>query len=287
MEKTYSKGQKAILWTVFAIFSIYAFTLIFPFVWMLINSFKTNQEFFTNIWSLPKNIGFKNYVSAFNYVKKTKYGSFNLASMFFVSVFLTVVGTIINTLLSAMTAYVVAKYDFFGKKAIYNIAIFSMIIPIVGTLPSQIRLMNFLKINDSIIGILILYSNPLGLSFLILYGYFKNVSPTYQEAAFIDGAGHFQVFLKIMLPMARPTLIALAIINGIGIWNDYLTPAIFLKSIPTLAVGIDDLSVLMRGQAAYAEMFATMIISIIPILIIFVIFRKTIMENTIAGGLKG
>ncbi len=283
----YSTPAKIILWVIFVIFSVYAFTLIFPFAWMFVNSFKTNQEFFTNVWALPQSFSFRNYTSVLGYNMQTSAGTFNITHMFLLSVGITLAATVINTLLSTMAAYVIARYKFRGRNLLYSVALFTLIMPIVGTLPAQFRLMQNLGLYNSIIGILILYSGSFGFTFFIMHGYFKNISPTYAEAAFVDGASDFQVFLRIMLPMAKPIMISLAIIYGIGIWNDYITPSIYLKNYPTLAVGIRYLTQTMVSTGAYAEMFATMIISIVPILAIFIAFRNTIMENMVAGGLKG
>lgn len=283
----YSTPAKIILWVIFIIFSVYAFTLIFPFAWMFVNSFKTNQEFFTNVWALPQSFSFRNYTSVLGYNMQTSAGTFNITHMFLLSVGITLAATVINTLLSTMAAYVIARYKFKGRNLLYSVALFTLIMPIVGTLPAQFRLMQNLGLYNTIIGILILYSGSFGFTFFIMHGYFKNISPTYAEAAFVDGASDFQVFLRIMLPMAKPIMISLAIIYGIGIWNDYITPSIYLKNYPTLAVGIRYLTQTMVSTGAYAEMFATMIISIVPILAIFIAFRNTIMENMVAGGLKG
>lgn len=283
----YSTPAKIILWVIFVIFSVYAFTLIFPFAWMFVNSFKTNQEFFTNVWALPQSFSFRNYMSVLGYNMQTSAGTFNITHMFILSVGITLAATVINTLLSTMAAYVIARYKFKGRNLLYSVALFTLIMPIVGTLPAQFRLMQNLGLYNSIIGILVLYSGSFGFTFFIMHGYFKNISPTYAEAAFVDGASDFQVFLRIMLPMAKPIMISLAIIYGIGIWNDYITPSIYLKNYPTLAVGIRYLTQTMVSTGAYAEMFATMIISIVPILAIFIAFRNTIMENMVAGGLKG
>lgn len=283
----YSTPAKIILWVIFVIFSVYAFTLIFPFAWMFVNSFKTNQEFFTNVWALPQSFSFRNYTSVLGYNMQTSAGTFNITHMFLLSVGITLAATVINTLLSTMAAYVIARYKFKGRNLLYSVALFTLIMPIVGTLPAQFRLMQNLGLYNSVIGILVLYSGSFGFTFFIMHGYFKNISPTYAEAAFVDGASDFQVFLRIMLPMAKPIMISLAIIYGIGIWNDYITPSIYLKNYPTLAVGIRYLTQTMVSTGAYAEMFATMIISIVPILAIFIAFRNTIMENMVAGGLKG
>ena len=270
------------------IFAVYAFTLIFPFVWMLVNSFKTNQEFFINIWALPKQFRVDNYlrvITDFQVFRET--GSFNIVKMFGISIFVTFVGTIVSLTVSSMVAYVVAKYKFPGSTFLYSLSVFVLIVPVVGTLPSQYLLMQNLGLYNTFLGLFVLYSGGFGFNFLFLYGFFRNISWTYAEAAFVDGATDFQVFYKVMLPLAKPSIIALGVIHSIGLWNDYITPSIYLKNYPTLAVGLRSLSAAMLAKGAYAEMFATMIISILPILIIFIIFQKTIMENTVVGGLKG
>ena len=276
-----------LIWVVFAIFAVYAFTLVAPFFWTLFNSFKSSEQFTTNIWSLPSPFTFVNYKTALNTSINKGGVEYNIIGMFFISVGITIAATIINLLLSAMAAYVVAKYKFFGRNILFSVALFAMILPTAGTLTAQWKLMDFFGLTDSIVGLLILYSGAFGFNFFILQGIFKNISWTYAEAAFVDGAGHFRVFFTIMLPIIRPTLVSLAIIYSIGIWNDYYTPSLYSKSVPTLAVGLRELQIQLTHTSAYPALFATMVIAMLPILILFICFQKTIMENTIAGGLKG
>lgn len=284
MKKKFSVSKTII----FIFMMLYALTLIFPFVWMFLNSFKGNDEFFKNIWALPTEWKFQHYISVLvDFKITTSAGKFSLLSMFGISIFITVVGTLINVGLSSCAAYVVARYQFPGRKLIYSLAIFIMIVPIVGTLPSQYRIMQALHLYDSFLGIFVLYSGAFGFNFFMAHGFFKSFSWTYAEAAFVDGATDFQVFWKIMLPMAKPSLISLSILHAIGLWNDYVTPSIYLKSYPTLAVGIRLLTSTMASQTKYPEMFATMIIAMLPVLIVFICFQKIIMENTVMGGIKG
>ena len=111
----------------------------------------------------------------------------------------------------------------------------------------------------------------------------------YKRQGFVDGASDAQVFLRIMLPQARPGIIAVAIIQGINVWNDYFNPYMFLqdKSKMTLAVGIYNLVQEQSYAADWPKLFAAMIIATVPVLIVYAIFSNTIIENTVAGGLKG
>ncbi|MFA6691674.1 MAG: ABC transporter permease subunit [Saccharofermentanales bacterium] len=182
----------------------------------------------------------------------------------------------------------VAKYKFPGRGLIFSVVIFSMIIPIVGSLPSQIQLMRAMGLDNTVIGLIFLYSGGFGSNFLLLYGFFKNLSWTYVEAAKIDGASDLRIFLNIIVPMAKGPITAVTILTLIGLWNDYLTPSIFLSKKPTIAVGIYYMQkAMLETKGEYPLFFATIILTLLPIIIIFCLFSKTIMENTSVGGLKG
>lgn len=276
-----TKNEKIILSIVFVIFSIYAFSLLFPFVWSFVNSLKTSAEFFdiTNTWKLPQNPNFDNY--------KVVFKESGMGGMFLRSIYLTVVGSLLSVLMSASAAYVVSKYKFRGRNLIYTVAISVMIIPSVGSLSATFKLFNNIGMYNNLLLYPIVYAGAFGFGFLLLYGFFQSIPWAYAEAALIDGASDFQVFTKVMLPQAKPALVSLAIIQGINIWNDFFGPFMFLPENKTLAVGLQDLVNKMQFSSEWPTLFAAMIISVIPIIIVFILFQKTIMENTVAGGLKG
>lgn len=280
------KGEKVLFIIMFILFTIFALSFIFPFLWLLINSFKTTENFSNDFLGLPNKWVFSNYIEAFTF-KSTSTKNFTILQMLGMSVIIAGLGTLVTVFTSASAAYVVAKYRFPGRNLIYGIVIFSLIIPIVGALPSQIQLMRNLHLTDKIIGCIFLYSGGFGSNFLLLYSSFKGLSWTYVEAAKIDGASDFKIFFKIIIPLAKGPLIAVSIIQLIGLWNDYLTPSIFLPKKPTIAVGLKYLSDSMILKSNYTMLFATIIIALIPIIALFCAFSKTIMENTSVGGLKG
>ena len=293
MEKTL-KHHKKITFTqvgviiAVAIFALYSLSLLFPFIWMLINSFRKVSEWqsiisFKDYLSFPKEWDFTNYIT----ILKTNLNGENLLSMLFYSVVVTVLGTIINVFFSACAAYVLAKYKFKGREVIYALAIFSMVVPIVGTLPSQVRFMEFLHLDDSLLGVLYLYSGAFGFNFILLYSSFEGISWSYAEAAQMDGAGHFQVFFKVMIPLCKGPIISCCILQAITLWNDYSTPFLFMNSHKTLAVGLQAIQSELESSGQYPLIFAAMIISILPVLILYACFQKKIISNTVAGGLKG
>ena len=130
-------------------------------------------------------------------------------------------------------------------------------------------------------------SGGFGFNFVMVYGFFRSISKTYAEAAMLDGAGEFKTFFTVMLPQVKPSLIAIGIIAAINYWNDYFTPYMYLRQHPTIAVGLEQISALAKSQNWWTELFAIMLISVIPPIAVFAAFQKTIMENTVAGGLKG
>ena len=279
-------GEKALYVVMFVVFLIFAISFIFPFVWVLLNALKTQSDFLGNWSGLPREWTFENFLEAFTY-SSTETHDKTILYMLGMSVLITLLGTIATVFFSSCAAYVVAKYDFPGRKIIFGIVIFTMIIPIVGSLPSQIELMKNMGLYDRVIGLVFLYSGAFGTNFMLLYAFFKNLSWTYVEAAKIDGAGDFRIFFSIIVPMAKGPITAIFIIVFIGLWSDYMTPFIYLNSQPTLAVGLKLLSDAMIQQGTYTLLFASIIIAILPVVIGFCCFSKTIMENTAIGGLKG
>ncbi len=281
------KGLTRVLFILmFVILIIFTISFLFPFAWILMNAFKPTSEFGLNMMGWPKNFTFDNFINAFTFKDSTTQNK-TILEMLMMTVLIAGVGTLVTVFTSTAAAYVVAKYKFFGRNVIFAVVIFSLIVPIVGSLPSQMQMMkNVLHLDGTVIGCIFIYSGGFGANFLLLYSFFKNLSWTYVEAAKVDGANDFVIFFRIIIPMAKGPIIAISIIQLIGLWNDYQTPAIYLPKYPTLAVGLQFLFQKME-MLSYPMMFATIVIAILPILILFAAFSKTIMENTSVGGLKG
>ena len=283
--KGHATAYKAIKWIVFGIFVLYALSLLTPFFWMFISSFKSKGEYnLGNVFGFPTEWEFNNLIE----VLKFEIQGQAVWSMLLMSIATTVLGTVINVGLSAISAYCVSKYNFPGKKLIYAAAIFTMIVPIIGTLPAQIKMMETFHMMDSLIGVLFLYSGCFGFNFIMLYGAFETISWSYAEAAQIDGANRFQIMFRIMLPIAKGPIIAVCILQAIIYWNDYSTPFLFMNSYKTLAVGLQSLqNEMINREQDYPMVFSAVMVAVIPIVILFACFQKTIIKNTVAGGLKG
>lgn len=272
----------AFMWIMFALFVLYAISLMFPFLWCLMNSFKGMQDFFYNVNGLPENWYFDNWK---NSLTLSIDNNITIPQMYLNSVILTVGCTFFSMFSCSATAYVLTKFDFYGKSAIYTAAIVIMMIPTMGSMAAMYRLYNTIGLINTYTGIFITAMGGFGSGFLLLYGFYRNLSWTYAEAAQIDGAGHFRIYFGIMLPMAVPALTAVGILTGIGFWNDYFTVYMYAPGKANIAYGIQRIS--SEAGADLPQVFAAMMLSVIPVLVVFACFQKTIMQNTAVGGVKG
>lgn len=278
------KSESIFMWIMFAFFVIYALSVIVPFLWILMNSFKSNDEFFVDRNAFPSQWLFKNYGEAFTAIN---YNDTNLAGMFLNSIILTLENTFAAVIVPLMAAYVVAKYPYKLCKFLYGLALVVQVLPTIGSLPVEYQLVYNLGINDNLFFIWLLAAGAFTFNFLILYAGFRSISWTYAESAMIDGAGHYTVFFKIMLPQAKPFITAIFITTFISQWNNYTTPFLYLDKRPTLALGLYEFQQKQLYATNMPPLFAGIILSIIPICALFCVMQKSIMENTVAGGIKG
>lgn len=275
---------KIIYGAVSIFFLIYSLSVLFPFAWAFLCAMKTKEQYLLGMTALPERFSLDNFARAF---KEFKVYDFTFVDMFFTSLVFTFFGTLLSIISSYITAYVIAKYKFAMRKFLYGLAIFIMIVPIVGSMPAMYRLVTDLGMKDDPVLISLLYAGGFGMNFIILHGYIGGISWSYAEAGLVDGASDFQIFFHIMTPQAKPALVAVAVTTAISLWNDYLTPFLYLENTPTLAYGIYYFEKDIQFSYDYPVLFAGIILSVIPVIIIFSLFQKTIMENTVAGGLKG
>lgn len=278
-----SNNEKIIFAIVFVVFFLYAGTYVFTFGWAFLVSMREKLEFIHDPFALPVVWHFENYVEAF---KALKVGDANLFVMFFNTIWYAGGATVIGVIASNVLAYAVAKYKTVFTKFYYALTIFIMLIPIIGALPQQYVLYDNLGLIDSPL-FLITYVGGTAYQFILFHGFYAGVSDSYAEAAKVDGAGHYTIMFKIMVPMSVPMSIALGIITFIGYWNDYMTVLLFLPNFPTLATGLYLFQTQPEIRSHYPLYYAAIIMSTIPIIVLYASFQNMIMKNTVAGGLKG
>lgn len=290
-------GTKVIFICVFIIFVIYSFSLLYPFFILLINSLKDGIEYIDHlsaksVLKFPEKLLFSNYKQAvtgmtmINSVGENVY----LPMMFVNSILYALLTAGCSAICSTLTGYAISKYEFGLKSVFYGISIVTLTIPIVGNMAAMMKLTYAMGIYNTYFYTIFLNFGGFGFNFLILYGFFKNVSWSYGEAAMIDGANHFQVFFRVMLPQAIPTVVTLMIVSFISAWNDYSTVLLYMPDLPTLSAGLYRIEKsITRGANGgnYPVYFAGILISIMPVLILFIVFFDKIMQNYSIGGLKG
>lgn len=282
-----TRTEKIILWIFFVIYVLYAITLFYPMIFTAYNSLKSMRGYNADAFSLPKfeDIKWDNYINIFDEEKM----SVSIPFAIFNTVWRTLGSCLLGIFFTACTSYVVCKYSdrFKWLNHIYTFVVTIMIVPILGSTAAAY------EINHNILGIA---NNPLlwwttwtsgiGFGFLMQYSAWKSLSWNYAEAAFIDGASNFQVFFKIMMPMVRPILTALFVVNFISGWGEYMTTIMYMDEWPSLGYMVYSL----QNQAKRFGMpmyYAVIMISMIPTVGIFVAFQETIMQNMTTGGLKG
>lgn len=270
----------------FVLFVIIALICIYPLFWALNNSLKTFEEYSENSFIITKSWAFANYIKVL--LGEFQYDNVTYLGMLWNSLWIVVVKVLVNVASSTMLAYAIARFRFPGKEFLYVVVIFVNTIPIIGSGPAAFKLLNALGMVENPLTIWLSWASGFDFAFIVLYGYFKGVSFSYSESAYIDGAGELRTFFSIMLPQIMPCLVAIMITQAISVWNDYGTVMVYLRQTPNLAYGLYMFNV----ESMYIEnskpiFFSAAVISAIPIIVLYSCTQKLIMTNMTAGGLKG
>ncbi len=270
-------------------------SLLLPLVWLLYTSFKTPVEYFENTIALPQKWIFSNYTSVIPLLQTEVITSesiivYDAADMILTSIIWSGSISFVSMFFTLITAYVMAKYTFIGNKIIYMIGIFVMIVPIIGALPSAMVIKKALGVYDNMFMHVVVSPGVCfsGMWFLLFYAGWKGIPWSYAEAAFIDGAGHWSVMLRIMLPMMLPTFSAIFLLSFLGNWNDYGTFIIWLPSYVNLAYGMYQFQMFATNfGASPPQVMAGFVICMIPTVVLYLFTQKLISSKLTVGGLKG
>ena len=291
--KSSSIADKVVKAIVLIILIAFCISLVFPVIWMIYTSFKDELSYLLDPFSWPEQFYGENYPTVIEnlQVKVLTQDSVLLygpLEMILFSFILATGVSFMSVLMPALVSYAVSKYHFFGKNFLFNLGIIVMIIPIVGALPSQMVIYRALGIYNNIVPYILVSASCFGFNFVLLYGSWKSISWSYAEAAFIDGAGHFTVFFRIMIPMQVPIFTTLFVLSFIGSWNDYMAPVVWLPSYPNLAYGMyyfqNEASRLGFG---IPTVMAGFVVVSIPTAILFICSQRIITREFMVGGLKG
>ncbi|GLW08441.1 sugar ABC transporter permease [Microtetraspora sp. NBRC 13810] len=271
-----------VLWTVM---------VVVPIVWTFLASVKSEDEIFGEAWSLPATLRLDNWARAWT---EAHIGQYLLNSVVVVAF-----GTLGTMVLGSMAAYVLARYEFRGGRAIYLLFVSGLAFPVYLALtPLFFVVQNmgrvpvvgpFIGLNTyaGVVLVYIAYSLPFTVFFLAAF--FRTLPGAVAEAAFVDGASHSRVFFQIMVPMARPGLVSVTIFNILGQWNQYQIPLVLLagaKEKWVMTQGIAEISTSAGYDADWGALFAALSISILPMIITYTIFQRQIQAGLTAGALK-
>ena len=278
MKKTRKKITNGII---FIIVAVYAVVSVYPLIWVILQSFKSESQFLQSIWSLPSSLHFENYQTAFTTGK--------LGLYFFNTVKNTAATLVVDLVLITLAAFAFSKLKMKFKKFFYYFILINMLIPTpIILLPMYLQVLN-MDIQNTLAAIVFPYYQgfaPLGL--VLATNYFNNIPDEVIEAARIDGCNTPKVLISIVVPLAKPILTTLAILGGMNAWNEYMwsLTSISNTSRYTLSVGIATL----RDQTSilgYTPVFAALSASAIVFVILFLCAQRTFVESITAGAVKG
>lgn len=267
----------------FVVLIILAALFLFPILIVFLNSFKTKFSIMGSPFKLPTSetfAGFENYVSG---VK-----SAGIAGAFGRSLFITVLSVLVLALLTSMTAWYLVRVKSAVSTALYNIFLFSMIVPFQMVMYTMTYVVTKLRFNNPV-GIIFVYLGfGAGLSVFMLSGFVKSIPLELEEAAEIDGCNPVQKFFMIVFPVLKPTAITVTILNAMWIWNDYLLPYLILGTgNKTLPVAIQIAMQGAYGAVNWGGFMAMLVLAILPIIVFYLFCQRYIIEGVIAGAVKG
>jgi raffinose/stachyose/melibiose transport system permease protein len=264
----------------YALLILLSITTLFPLVWMLYSSFKTNQEFALSVISLPKALHFENYAHAW----KTA----NIGIYFFNSVFVSTVSIVFTVLIGASASFVLAKFAFRGKKVISSVLVIGMLIPLQSVLVPLFSLMRGFKLLDTPWSLILVYTAfSLPLTVFLMESFIASFPDAIMEAAIIDGTSMWRMFFSVILPMTRPVVATVVILNFLNNWKEFSFALVFINSEAKKTLPLGLYNFLGAFTTDYAGLMAALTIATAPILIIYLILQEQVINGMTTGAVKG
>jgi N-acetylglucosamine transport system permease protein len=262
---------------------IWAILIIGPLLWTFLASFKNNTEIFGDPITLPSSFGWDAWGRAW---EKAHIGQYMVNT-----VFVVVCSTAATMLLGSMAAYVLSRYAFPGNRAVYFLFVSGMTFPVFLALVPLFFVVKNLGLIDTHLGVILVYTAySLPFTVFFLSAFFKTLPTSVAEAAMMDGCSHTRTFFQIMVPMAKPGLVSITIFNILGQWNQYLLPIVLLSGNVEdkwlITQGVANISTNAGYEADWPGMFAALSMTIIPVMIIYIIFQRQIQSGLTSGAVK-
>lgn len=267
------------------LFAIVCLIYIIPIIEVFINSFKTNSSINQQTFALPNG---ETFVGTDNYVKGVTFGNYPIYKSMLYSLLITVVSVALILVCTSMAAWYISRVGSKFTKVFYFACVFSMIVPFQMVMFPLVTVSTDLKLNTPWTIPIIYLGFGAGLAIFMFSGFVKSLPLEIEEAAVIDGCGPIRTFFSVVLPMLRPTLISVGILEVMWVWNDYLLPSLVLdiNEYKTIPIHVQYL----QGSYGTADLGATMAVmmfSIVPIIIVYLFCQKYIIKGVAAGAVKG
>ncbi|MHA0855778.1 carbohydrate ABC transporter permease [Paenibacillus sp. CMAA1364] len=270
-----------------------AVVILVPVAWAFMASIKQDKEFYGNPWSLPEGIFLQNFSDAWN---KAQMGSY-----MFNSVIVTIMALAILLVIALPAAYVLSRYKFKGS-VFWNMMFMAglfinvnyIVVPIFLMLNNGDKAVRGLLghpifLNNLLILALVYAAMALPFTVYLLGGYFKSLPREFEEAASVDGAGYFRTMVQIIMPMAKPSIVTVILFNFLSFWNEYIISMTLLTKpgLRTLPVGLMNLMAAQKSSVEYGQMYAGLVLVMLPTLILYILVQKKLTQGMTMGGLKG
>lgn len=264
--------QSFILFCVLIIFLI-------PFLMIILNTFKTTQQFVENPLSWPTQFNLSNYIKAFN--------DMNFVSGFVNSMIITAVGVGCIVLFSSMTAYLFARFEWKINKFLFFLMLAAMTVPFQVIMIPLVTIYGWAKLLDSRQILLFMYIG-FGIPFatFTFHGFIRGIPLELEESAAIDGCSRLRIFFQIVLPLLKPALSTVVVLDVLWIWNDYLLPSLIIQSPKLRTLPLSNYNFFTSYSVDYSPLMAGIVMTIIPVLILYICLQKYIIEGITDGALK-
>lgn len=298
----------------YGLLGIYLVVVIFPMLWVLMTSAKSTQEIYQSPFGLPRAVTSPS-AQTFAPVRENYYKAWvesHFSSYFVNSVKVVSISLALILLLGSMAAYVLARFEFRGNRLIYLVFLSGLLIPMqliliplffqfsdMGEMLTRwfapgFRAMGMgdvtISLHDSHFGLILIYvAASLPFTVFTLTAFFRTLPNEVREAAQMDGASEYRTFFRVMMPLAKPGLVTVAIFNFLGLWNEYLFGLVFLNSdnLKTLPLGLASISLQAQYKSDFGLMFAGLVIAMLPTLIVYLILQEKLTKGITVGAVKG
>lgn len=258
----------------------FAFYTLFPLLWLLITSLKTNAEYFANPFSLPVVLQFSNYVNAFSRA--------NLGGMIFNSITVAVIATFANVMAASMGAYAISRFKFKGREIIFALLSAGIMVPLNALMVPYFTIFSRIGLLDSLNALRILYTAiGLPISIFIIRGFMDSFPVEIEEAAYIDGCGFFRRYFVMVLPLTKTGMVTAATFQFITCWNEFVYANLLTSSPQTKTIQIGIRFFTNQFTTDYVSMYAAIIIAIVPSIIGYILFQEKVMSGLTSGAVKG